>query len=686
MSPKEERVQLKCANVATEDDVKKFPQTKGTFVIDFVPPTTKKETIHNVHNIPEPVPVIVSASASVPIPVIVSVSALPVIVSASASVPVIVSTSASVSMIQPTSVLRASVPIPATHILPTSVLQVSPPNSIQDTTHSSLFTDSKSPVQSDVESPVSPIRSSESKFHSFKVTSSSKPFVINDYYKFDGELGYGVTSVVCCCIDTRTQTKVAIKKVISVYKDIEIGKRVLRELILLRFLKNQEAHPNILSICDILEPCSHEPNMGRDDVYIVTEYMESNLSHVLRNTPKNILTVDHMIYFSYQILCALNCMHSYGIWHRDLKPANVFMNADCSLKVGDFGLSRQKCAQQRNPETGELYTSNVVTTWYRAPELLTCSEVYDGGIDVWSLACIMIELITNVPLFQSENSLRGMTDIFNIFGVASIQDCAFICEHSRSRDSILPVLLKLRQSKDFENKTFMKWCENLSKTNANMKLVLSTNLPYIQLIESMMQFNPTNRCTIRKALENPIFDKWRVPELEMCRGGDSKKMTNVLFDVEKYFSKEELSESFGKSSSAVVKRFTLRTLLKKLIWKQRIALNPRCYQSYMRWRQKYHKPHNLLQMAADHEKKTKIACKVDAMSNADITTTAYKVDTTECITSTARKVDTTSTVCTTSTAYKVDTITTCTTSNACITSTACKADMNPTTSVADITL
>ncbi|CAL9780839.1 unnamed protein product [Musa acuminata subsp. burmannicoides] len=146
-------------------------------------------------------------------------------------------------------------------------------------------------------------------------------------------------------------------------------------------------HENVIGIKDIIRPPQRE---NFSDVYIVYELMDTDLNQIIRSN--QLLTDDHCQYFLYQILRGLKYVHSANVLHRDLKPSNLFLNANCDLKIGDFGLART------TSET-DLMTEYVVTRWYRAPELLlNCSE-YTAAIDIWSVGCILGEIVTRQPLF-----------------------------------------------------------------------------------------------------------------------------------------------------------------------------------------------------------------------------------------------------------------------------------------------
>lgn len=119
-------------------------------------------------------------------------------------------------------------------------------------------------------------------------------------------------------------------------------------------------------------------------------------------------------YFLYQILRGLKYIHSANVLHRDLKPSNLLLNANCDLKICDFGLARV------TSET-DFMTEYVVTRWYRAPELLLNSSDYTTAIDVWSVGCIFMELMDRKPLFPGRDhvhQLRLLMEVpfLNIYG------------------------------------------------------------------------------------------------------------------------------------------------------------------------------------------------------------------------------------------------------------------------------
>lgn len=202
--------------------------------------------------------------------------------------------------------------------------------------------------------------------------------------------------------------KVAIKK-ITPFDHSMFCLRTLREMKLLRYFN----HENIISILDIQKPRDYE---SFTEVYLiqvgfilfvqiyrklltrfVQELMETDMHRVIRTQD---LSDDHCQYFIYQTLRALKAMHSANVLHRDLKPSNLLLNANCDLKVCDFGLARSAASTEDN---SGFMTEYVATRWYRAPEIMLTFKEYTKAIDVWSVGCILAEMLSGKPLFPGKD-------------------------------------------------------------------------------------------------------------------------------------------------------------------------------------------------------------------------------------------------------------------------------------------
>jgi mitogen-activated protein kinase 1/3 len=205
--------------------------------------------------------------------------------------------------------------------------------------------------------------------HQFKVNACV--FIVDSKYFPVKALGHGAYGVVCSAHDQSAgNKKVAIKKISKAFDDLIDGKRILREVKLLRHFN----HENVVGLRDLIPPPAE---MAFEDMYMVLDFMETDLHKIIYS--KNELTDEHIQYFIYQILKALKYIHSAHVIHRDLKPSNLLLNSNCDLKVCDFGLARGVNVDEQS----EL-TEYVVTRWYRAPEVMCSCQEYDHKIDVWS--------------------------------------------------------------------------------------------------------------------------------------------------------------------------------------------------------------------------------------------------------------------------------------------------------------
>lgn len=139
------------------------------------------------------------------------------------------------------------------------------------------------------------------------------------------------------------------------------------------------------------------------DIYLIFEYLETDLHQVIR---ANILEDIHKTYIMYQIFKALKYLHSGELLHRDLKPSNCLLNAECHLKLCDFGLARSIAVDGTQIQSNLVLTDYVATRWYRGPEILLGSTSYSKAVDIWAAGCIMGELLTGSPIFPGTSTMN----------------------------------------------------------------------------------------------------------------------------------------------------------------------------------------------------------------------------------------------------------------------------------------
>jgi len=286
-------------------------------------------------------------------------------------------------------------------------------------------------------------------------------------------IGKGAYGIVCSAKDEKLNTKVAIKKITNAFENVVDAKRTLREIKLLRHLR----HENIVPITDCMLP-SKEEEYSFNDVYVMYELMDTDLHQIIRSDQP--LTDDHCQYFIYQLLRGLKYIHSADVLHRDLKPSNLLLNANCDLKICDFGLARTN-TQDTNRD---FMTEYVVTRWYRAPELLLSCAEYSVAIDVWSCGCILAELLGRKPLFPGKDYVHQLNLITKVIGTPDEQDLYFVTSDKARR-----YLRQLPYSKPMDFK----------------RLYPEANPLACDLIEKMLIFNPEKRINVEECLKHPYL-------------------------------------------------------------------------------------------------------------------------------------------------------------------------------------
>ncbi|KAI5428602.1 mitogen-activated protein kinase homolog MMK2 [Lathyrus oleraceus] len=324
-------------------------------------------------------------------------------------------------------------------------------------------------------------------------------------------VGRGASGIVCSAVNVETCEKVAIKKVGNAFDNRINAKRILREIKLLQHMD----HENVIVLKDIIRPPQKE---NFNDVYIVYELMDTDLHQIIRSNQR--LTDDHCWYFLYQLLRGLKYIHSANILHRDLKPSSLLLNSDCDLKIGDFGLARTTC------ET-DFMTEYVVTRWYRAPELLLNCSKYTAAIDIWSVGCILGEIVTRQPLFPGKDYVHQLRLITELIGSPDDTSLGFLRSDNARR--------YVKQLPQYPRQQFAARFRNMSPGA-------------VDLLERMLVFDPNRRITVDEALSH----QYLAPLHDIVVEPVCSRPFN--FDFEKpSFTEQEIKE---------------------LVWKESVKFNP----------------------------------------------------------------------------------------------------------------
>jgi len=211
--------------------------------------------------------------------------------------------------------------------------------------------------------------------------------------------------------------------------------------------------------------------------------MECDLAAIIRSGQP--LTDAHFQSFIYQILCGLKYIHSANVLHRDLKPGNLLVNADCELKICDFGLAR---GFSMDPEENAGYmTEYVATRWYRAPEIMLSFQSYTKAIDVWSVGCILAELLGGKPFFKGRDYVDQLNQILHYLGTPNEETLSRIGS-PRAQDYVrnLPYMQKISFQSLFRN----------------------ANPDALDLLDRMLAFDPSSRISVEEALEHRYLQIW----------------------------------------------------------------------------------------------------------------------------------------------------------------------------------
>lgn len=326
-------------------------------------------------------------------------------------------------------------------------------------------------------------------------------------YVLQEVIGKGSYGVVCSAIDTHTGKKVAIKKINDIFEHVSDATRILREIRLLRLLR----HPDIVELKHIMLPPSRREFK---DIYVVFELMESDLHQVIKANDD--LTPEHYQFFLYQLLRALKYIHTANVFHRDLKPKNVLANADCKLKICDFGLARVAFS---DAPTAIFWTDYVATRWYRAPELCgSFFSKYTPAVDIWSIGCIFAEVLGGKPLFPGKNVVHQLDLMTDLLGTPPPEAISRI-RNDKARRYLAGMRKKLPVpfSQKFPN------VDPLA----------------LRLLERLLAFDPKDRPTAEEALSDPYFRGLA----KVDREPSAQPITKMEFEFERRrMSKEDVRE------------------------------------------------------------------------------------------------------------------------------------------------
>ncbi|GIX97984.1 cyclin-dependent kinase 2 [Caerostris darwini] len=284
------------------------------------------------------------------------------------------------------------------------------------------------------------------------------------------KVGEGTYGVVYKAEDKNNKKLVALKKIRLKSETEGVPSTALREISLLKELE----HPNIVRLQDVV--------YNDEKLYLVFEYLDLDLKKQLDQLPNNGLSLRVAKSYLYQLLSGLAYLHSRKILHRDLKPQNLLVDNEGNIKLADFGLARTFQLPMK------AYTHEIVTLWYRAPEILLGIKEYSTPVDIWSMGCIFAEMLTKRPLFPGDSEIDQLFRVFRTLGTPD--------------EETWPGCTSLADYKP----TFPKW----SPRDINLTLPM-LSLEGTDLLLQLLAYQPSKRLSARRALGHPFFNDVSVP-------------------------------------------------------------------------------------------------------------------------------------------------------------------------------
>jgi len=290
-----------------------------------------------------------------------------------------------------------------------------------------------------------------------------------DQFQKIEKIGEGTYGIVYKAKDKETGKLVALKKIRLETESEGVPSTAIREITVLKELD----HPHVVRLYDVVHV--------EKKIYLVFEYLNQDLKKLLDSNGSGLDPKSTRSYL-WQLLQGISYCHSHRVLHRDLKPQNLLVNLNGLLKLADFGLARAFGIPIRS------YTHEVVTLWYKAPEVLLGTKFYTTSVDIWSIGCIFAEMLKGRALFPGDSEIDQLFRIFRTMGTPD--------------ELAWPGVSQLPDYKP----TFPKWTGSDFK---EMFPKLEQN--GMDLLLDLMTYDPAKRVSAKKALHHQYFAEFKPP-------------------------------------------------------------------------------------------------------------------------------------------------------------------------------